>query len=198
MARPRPERRLSFSKILSIRIRALRQNPGIIRCDAQSPPGDGHFRRQPVQAAAPAGSREPFSPSSAQCLHVGCRTVCGWVRVTGRRWYGSPGFGRVCSNCRASFSPTRSGGCIGWGFGPIGAGNLTPSLSRTKWVGAASHGNASTICCANHSAVGCRVTANQSNCRRPWPTTRKANRHSNVRVGTTHRSIAAAHLFPPH
>jgi hypothetical protein len=28
------------------------------------------------------------------------------------------------------------------------------------------HGNASTICCASHSAVGCRVTANQSSCRR--------------------------------
>ncbi len=28
-------------------------------------------------------------------------------------------------------------------------------------------------------------------CRRPWPTTRNANRHSNVRVGTTQRSIAA-------
>src|SRR6266568_5905025 len=44
---------------------------------------------------------------------------------------------------------------------------------------------------ASHSAVGCRVTANQISCRRPWPTTRKANRHSNVTVGTTHRSIAA-------
>src|SRR5215471_18090775 len=47
------------------------------------------------------------------------------------------------------------------------------------------------ICCASHSAVGCRVTANQSSCRRPWPTTRNANRHSNVSVGTTQRSIAA-------
>ena len=27
----------------------------------------------------------------------------------------------------------------------------------TKWVGAMPHGNASTICCASHSAVGCRV-----------------------------------------
>jgi hypothetical protein len=33
--------------------------------------------------------------------------------------------------------------------------------------------------------LGCRVTANQSSCRRPWPNTRNANRHSNVRVGTT-------------
>jgi hypothetical protein len=36
------------------------------------------------------------------------------------------------------------------------------------------HGNASTICCASHSAVGCRVTANQSSCRRQWPNTRNA------------------------
>src|SRR4030081_2214598 len=51
--------------------------------------------------------------------------------------------------------------------------------------------NASTICWASHSAVGRRVTANHSSCRRPWPTTRNANRHSKVRVGTTQRSIAA-------
>ena len=57
--------------------------------------------------------------------------------------------------------------------------------------GPVSHGNASTICCASHSAVGCRVTANQSSCRRPWPMMRNANRHSNVRVRTTQRSIAA-------
>src|SRR5262245_51824947 len=40
------------------------------------------------------------------------------------------------------------------------------SLSRTRYFGAVSHGNASVICCANHSAVGWRVTANHSNCRR--------------------------------
>src|SRR4029434_9199226 len=34
-------------------------------------------------------------------------------------------------------------------------------------------------------------TANHSSCRRPWPRTRKANSRSKVRVGTTHRSIAA-------
>jgi hypothetical protein len=34
-------------------------------------------------------------------------------------------------------------------------------------IGAVSDGNASTICCASHSAVGYRVTANQSSCRRP-------------------------------
>src|SRR5215470_3127123 len=54
-----------------------------------------------------------------------------------------------------------------------------------------SHGNASAICCASHSAVGCLVTANQRSCRRPWLTTRKANRHSKVRVGTRQRSTAA-------
>ena len=47
-------------------------------------------------------------------------------------------------------------------------------------------------CCrASHSAVGCLVIPNQRSCRRPWLTTRKANRHSNVRVGTRQRSIAA-------
>ena len=46
-------------------------------------------------------------------------------------------------------------------------------------------------CCASHSAVGCLVTANHSNCRRPWPTTRNANSCSKVRVGITQRSIAA-------
>ena len=45
---------LSFPKILSVRIRALRQNQGIIRFDTQTPPADWHFRRQPVQVAAPA------------------------------------------------------------------------------------------------------------------------------------------------
>jgi hypothetical protein len=54
----------------------------------------------------------------------------------------------------------------------MGAARATSvSLSR---IGAASHGNASTICCASHSTVGYRVTANQSSCHRPWPTTRKA------------------------
>ena len=42
-----------------------------------------------------------------------------------------------------------------------------------------------------HSAVGCRVTANQRSWRRPWPKTRNANRHSKVTVGTTQRSTAA-------
>src|SRR5262249_51876451 len=34
------------------------------------------------------------------------------------------------------------------------------------------------------------VTANHKSCRRQWLTTKKANRHSNVRVGTRQRSIA--------
>ena len=52
-------------------------------------------------------------------------------------------------------------------------------------------GKASVICRANHSAVGCCVTSNHSNCRRPWPRTRNANKSSKVSVGTTHISIAA-------
>src|SRR5215469_14113328 len=60
-----------------------------------------------------------------------------------------------------------------------------------RGLGAVSHGNASTICCASHSAVGCVVTANHNSRRRLWLTTRNANRHPNVRVGTTQRSIAA-------
>jgi hypothetical protein len=59
------------------------------------------------------------------------------------------------------------------------------SLSRTIYARAPSQGNASVIWCANHSAVGCRVTANHSNCRRPWPSTRKAKSCSNAIVGTT-------------
>jgi hypothetical protein len=39
--RPRP---LSFPKILSIRNRVVKQNQGIIRSDARSPPPDRHFR----------------------------------------------------------------------------------------------------------------------------------------------------------
>jgi hypothetical protein len=57
--------------------------------------------------------------------------------------------------------------------------------------GAVAHGNASTICCASHSAVGCRVTANHSSCRRLWATTMNAYKQSKLTVGTTHRSIAA-------
>ena len=54
-----------------------------------------------------------------------------------------------------------------------------------------SRGKASVICRASHSAVGCRVTSNHSNCRRPWPRTKNANNRSKVSVGTTHISIAA-------
>jgi hypothetical protein len=48
------------------------------------------------------------------------------------------------------------------------------SLSRMRYFGAVSHGNASVIWRANHSAVGVRVTANHNNCRRLWPRTRNA------------------------
>src|SRR2546427_8458843 len=48
------------------------------------------------------------------------------------------------------------------------------SLSRMRYFGAVSHGNASVIWRANHSAVGLRVTANDNNCRRLWPRTRNA------------------------
>jgi hypothetical protein len=51
--------------------------------------------------------------------------------------------------------------------------------------------NASTICRASRSALGCRVTANHSSRRRPWPTIRKANKHSKLIVGTRQKSIAA-------
>src|SRR6266566_9856314 len=53
--------------------------------------------------------------------------------------------------------------------------NTTPnalSLSRMRYFGVLSHGNASVICRASHSAVGLRVTANHSNCRRSSPRTR--------------------------
>src|SRR5260221_6016648 len=46
-------------------------------------------------------------------------------------------------------------------------------------------------CEASHYADGLRLTENQSSCSCPWPTTRKANSRSKVRVGTRHRSIAA-------
>ena len=58
------------------------------------------------------------------------------------------------------------------------------SLSRTIYVGARSHGNALVIWRANHSAVGCRVTANHNSCRRPWPRIRNAKSCSKAIVGT--------------
>jgi hypothetical protein len=56
--------------------------------------------------------------------------------------------------------------------------NATPnalSLSRMRYFGALSHGNASVICRANHSAVGLRVTASHNKRRRSWLRTRNAN-----------------------
>jgi hypothetical protein len=70
--------------------------------------------------------------------------------------------------------------------------NAALSLSRTIYVGGLSQGNASVIWHANHSAVGCRVTANySSSCRRPWPRTRNAKSCPKAIVGTTKRSIDA-------
>ena len=73
----------------------------------------------------------------------------------------------------------------------MNTGPYAPSLSRTKVLGADSHGKASVICRVSHSAGGCLVTSNQSNRRGPWPKTKNANNPSNVSVGTTHKSIAA-------
>jgi len=53
--------------------------------------------------------------------------------------------------------------------------NATPnarSLSRMRYFGALSHGNASVIWRASHSAVGLWVTANHSNRRRSCPRTK--------------------------
>src|SRR5205814_1656169 len=65
--------------------------------------------------------------------------------------------------------------------------NATPnarSLSRMRYLGAFSHGNASVIWRASHSAVGFRVTAIHNNCRRPWPRITNANSCSKAIVGT--------------
>ena len=48
------------------------------------------------------------------------------------------------------------------------------SLSRMRYFGALSQGNASVICRASHSAVGFRVTAVHSSRRRRWLRTRNA------------------------
>ena len=47
-------RRLSFPKITSVRIRAVRQNQRMIQRDARGPDSDWSACRQPVQVAAPA------------------------------------------------------------------------------------------------------------------------------------------------
>src|SRR6201997_563430 len=78
-------------------------------------------------------------------------------------------------------------------LGEIGRSRIPMALSRDVKTchGADVQGKASVICRASHSAVGCRVTSNHSNCRRPWLRTRNANNRSKVSVGTTHISIAA-------
>lgn len=60
----------------------------------------------------------------------------------------------------------------------MNTGPYAPSLSRTKVLGADSHGKASVICRVSHSAGGCLVTSNQSNRRGPWPKTKNANNPS--------------------
>src|SRR5262245_18252841 len=57
---------LSFPKISSVQIRAMRQNQGIIRPDACNPSSACNVRRRPVQVATEAGSRESVSAPSAQ------------------------------------------------------------------------------------------------------------------------------------
>ena len=67
------------------------------------------------------------------------------------------------------------------------------SRSRIKYRGAWSHGNASRICCAVHSSVGCSVTL-KLKCttrRRSWERTTKTNRTRNKAVGTIKKSIDA-------
>src|SRR5207253_3308752 len=67
------------------------------------------------------------------------------------------------------------------------------SLSRMRYFGAMSQGNVSVIWRANHSAVGLRVTANHSNCRRLWPRTRNAKRdRKSTRLNSSHVAISYA------
>jgi hypothetical protein len=56
---------LSFPKISSEQICAVRQNQRIIRRDACDPPSAGNVRRRHVQATTQARSRELVSPPSA-------------------------------------------------------------------------------------------------------------------------------------
>jgi hypothetical protein len=56
---------LSFPKISSVQIRAMRQNQRIIRHDACDPSFAGNVRCRHVQAATQARSRESVSPPSA-------------------------------------------------------------------------------------------------------------------------------------
>src|SRR5450756_1621286 len=68
------------------------------------------------------------------------------------------------------------------------------ALSRTMYPGALSQGNASVIWRANHSAVGCRVTANHNSCRRPWPRIRNAKNCSKAAVAQIDDDAAAGRL----
>src|SRR5215470_13722817 len=59
----------------------------------------------------------------------------------------------------------------------------TPSRSRSRWRGAVSHGNASTICCAVHAAAGCAVMLKCRTRRRSWARTTSTNRTSKTYRG---------------
>ena len=65
-----------------------------------------------------------------------------------------------------------------------------PSPSRSRYRGAVSKGNASTIWWAVHCAVGCSVTLRWTILRRSCARTTKTNNTLNVAVGTTKKSIA--------
>src|SRR5260221_1585327 len=67
---------LSFPKIQSGRIRAVRQNQRIMRCDVCDHPPACNVYSRSVQVTTPAGSREPFSASSAQLLPETSPTTC--------------------------------------------------------------------------------------------------------------------------
>src|SRR5437879_1343021 len=76
----------------------------------------------------------------------------------------------------------------------VRATNAPPKIasrSRIQYRGAWSHGNASRICCAVHSSVGCSVTLKCTTRRRSWERTTKTNSTRNQAVGTVKKSIDA-------
>ena len=79
----------------------------------------------------------------------------------------------------------------------VRATNAPPKIasrSRIQYRGAWSHGNASRICCAVHSSVGCSVTLKCTTRRRSWERTTKTN--STRTVGTVKKSIDAICFAP--
>src|SRR5262245_12265029 len=84
---------LSFPKISTAQIRAMRQNQRIIRDDDCDPSSVCNVRRRPVQAATQARSRKSVSPlefrqpaldsvSASDCSRVLTSAVWGWSRRT--------------------------------------------------------------------------------------------------------------------